>query len=89
MLIYITGTPRGGGMPDGTTGWQFSRDNMLIDLDRPARSWPRAGFNQDNISTEGIILSFENVSATRFSLDVDFNPGGHFLFEEIILGEPD
>ena len=88
MLIYLTRTPRGGGAPEGYNGWRLNDHNMLTDLDRPSRSWKRNGFSADNSDTDGIILSFENVSARRFSLDCEWERGV-YLFEEITLGEPD
>ena len=88
MLIYLTRTPRGGGAPDGYNGWRLNDHNMLTDLDRPSRSWKRNGFSADSTDVDGVILSFENVTAKRFSLDCEWERGA-YLFEEITLGEPD
>ena len=62
-------------------------DYYIQDLDNPARTWVRANLTGDE-DTGGIVLSFEGVTATRFSLTNRYEVP-NYIFDEIILGEPD
>jgi TolB-like protein len=83
MLIYFSYLPRGTnsnrtrGSYDG-----FYLSAILTDLDRPSRTFNMTA-RQD--SPEGPIVSFENVTSTRLSLETNWY--GQILFEEIDLSK--
>jgi hypothetical protein len=90
MLIYLTRVPRG--IHDGRAApfyWSFGgNDVLLTDLDNPAKMWnPVSHSDLNGPDDTGEVLSFENVTATRFSLEMNWE--GLHIFEEILLGEPD
>jgi hypothetical protein len=89
MLVYIGNSELG----ENTTyyglagGWIYGA--TLINLDRPSQSWGTVGIIGTENSNEGaVILSFANVTGSRFSLEKVRGSGQH-AFEEIIRGEPD
>jgi hypothetical protein len=90
-LIYLTNAPMGsGGYPAG--GWCHSIAEslwqvLLQDMDRPEKVYHpiRANWTDD-----GMVMSFENVTTSRFSLtDIYDNPAAPSIFQEIILATPD
>jgi hypothetical protein len=91
MNIFLTNESIGkGGSPAGEFrhSWRVNGDRFFIqDLDRPARTWIRVNYGDDEI-TGGMFLTYQGVNATRFKLtDRDSHP--NIVFEEIIMGEPD
>ena len=84
LTIYITDRPLGtGSYPEGA--WSYNSTVILQDIDRPARVT-----NVSNAGWEGnhYFITFSNVTATRFRLmDTYSNP--NYIFDEIILGDPD
>ena len=87
MLIYITAVPRGtssSGARGHNTAAGFKC--TLTDLDRPSRSWHQIGAAHSG--NEGVIVSFQNVTATRLSLETEYW-NGTVVFENFTLGEPD
>ena len=91
MNIFLTDVPVGKGRnPAGEWGnsWRVSADRFYLqDLDRPARTWVRVNYGDDEV-TGGMSFTYQGVNATRLSLtDRETNP--KMVFEEIIIGEPD
>jgi hypothetical protein len=85
MIFNMTNVERGVSGNRASPGyWYINYNVLLTNLDNPTQTWRPAG-HQD--TAEGELLSFEGVTATRLSLECDWN--GTTIFEEIILGEPD
>jgi len=77
MIIYLTSAERGiGGNPGGL--WNHSGMVLLTNLDRPSQSWKPVSWQVD----QEMMLSFEGVTATRFSLESGYSG---FIYEEINL----
>jgi len=90
MNIFITNVPIGRGRePTGTWGYGYANNNDIFiqDLDRPTRTWVRIAQGRDEV-TGGVYVTFQGVTATRFSLTTrSDNP--IMVFNEIIMGNPD
>ena len=87
MLVYITGTPRGisdRGPRGHNTAAGFKC--IITDSERPSRTWQSVGATHHE--TEGVIVSFNNVTSTRFTIETEYW-NGTVVFEEITLGDPD
>jgi hypothetical protein len=84
MIFNMTNVERGTSGRASPGYWYINYNVLLTNLDRPSQTWRPVG-HQD--TAEGELLSFEGVTATRLSLECDWN--GTTIFEEIILGEPD
>jgi hypothetical protein len=68
MLIYIGDSQRGPATKE-LGGWGWS-GTILTNLDNPSRSWTHVGSSgSPNFSEGGTVLSFENVTGSRFSLE--------------------
>jgi TolB-like protein len=83
LNVYFSGNPRTASGPNNMGhSWH---DRVLQDLDNPSKSYKTI----DQRDVDGyLVITFENVTARRFSLaDVDQRPP--VIFDEIILGEPD
>ena len=83
MLIYVSNTARGpsDGSPQGfNTAAGF--DCLITNLDRPSQSWKQIGTQY--VHGQGVIVSYENVTATRFSIENKYWNGVVF-WEEIIF----
>jgi hypothetical protein len=88
MLFYFTTTERGVSRnnPRGIDNGFLREGTLLTNLDRPSQSWPPVSYRyNDNNNGEGSLLSFEGVTAARFSLNLT----DKIVIDEIILGEPD
>jgi TolB-like protein len=87
VVVYISRTPRGpsSGGPDGWNAWRLN--GLLTDLDNPSRAWKVSAADLNQANTDGLVISFENVTGTRFSLEGQWD--GTFIFSEIKLNEPD
>ncbi|MDR0303094.1 MAG: CsgG/HfaB family protein [Treponema sp.] len=87
LIVYQSGDARiasGRGAPGY---WYITYNVILTDLDNPTKTWQPTS-HQDNVGGTGYeALSFENVTAARFSLECSWY--GQNIYEEIILGEPD
>jgi len=84
FTIFLTDRPIGmGSYPEGA--WSYDRTVILQDLD-----YPQIVYNVTNSGWEGnhLFITFEDVRATRFRL-VDTYSNPNYIFEEILLGEPD
>jgi hypothetical protein len=88
MLIYLTSVDRGmAGRADPGT-WYGPANPLLTDLDNPSKTWELAAHRDDpDGRNSGEVLSFEDVTATRFSLECNWYVP--FIFEEITLNDPD
>ena len=88
MLIYLTNVPRGLDSRANPGYWYGPAQPLLTDLDNPAKTWkPVAHKDNPDGNRTGEVLSFENVTATRFSLECNWYTD--YIFDEIILGDPD
>ena len=88
-LVYIGESARGPSTSYyGITGAWLS-GALITDLDNPSQSWSYVGIQRSDDNNLGsIILSFENISGTRFSLESG-SGNDIVIFEEFILGDPD
>jgi hypothetical protein len=86
LTMYFTGSALGrGGDGDYAPFWGSV---LLRDLDRPSRTWNSVAKGEDDDVTGGIYLTFQGVTATRFSL-TGLNATPNHVFDEIIMGLPD
>jgi TolB-like protein len=86
MVFYMTNVARGwGSRPFYGNGWYIVYHDFLTDLDNPSKNYTAKTYS--DIPGGGMALSFENVRATRFSLECTYDTP--VVFGEIILGEPD
>jgi len=68
MLVYVGDTQRGPSTTD-LGGWEVS-GTILTNLDNPSRTWGHIGGSRSsNFNEGGTVLSFENVTGYRFSLE--------------------
>ncbi|MCL2243970.1 MAG: hypothetical protein FWC03_05805 [Treponema sp.] len=83
MVIYLTNLARGMGGRAHPGYWYLSND-LLTNLDRPSQTYQKVS-HRDNPdgNNSGETLSYENVTATRFSLETNWN--GQVIFSEINL----
>ncbi|GHV96752.1 hypothetical protein AGMMS50293_30720 [Spirochaetia bacterium] len=89
LTIYLVNVPQAKGRrAQGEWAEIYTNKNDIIlqDLDRPTRTWNVTANGDDDV-TGGQYLTFQGVTATRFSLTRKSNPD--FVFDEIILGQPD
>jgi len=87
MNIFLVDRPDGRSS-GGWGGGNFHHSSIIQDLDRPARSYNASGHRTDD-ATRAVIITFENVTATRFSFRNIAYGETLVVFEEIILGNPD
>jgi hypothetical protein len=86
MLIYVSTTARGpsnGGAQGFNTAAGFTC--LIINLDRPSQSWKQIGAQYD-YEQHVIIVSYENVTATRFSIENTYW-NGVVVWEEINMAD--
>jgi len=87
MVIYMSNVSRG--MEGRAFPYYWYLNAILTDLDNPRKTWKMIDHKDgpDGPNT-GESLSFENVTARRFSLETDWN--GQTIFDEIIIpDQPD
>jgi len=85
MLIYVGDRERGPST-GSLDGWGTS-GTVLTNLDNPSRSWTHIGYSRtQNLSEGGTILSFENVTGFRFSLEHTY---WSIIIENIDLSKAD
>jgi hypothetical protein len=83
MIFTMTNVERGiSGNRAAPGTWYINYNVLLTNLDRPSQTWRPVG-HQD--TSEGELMSFEGVTATRFSLECDWY--GTTIFEEINLAD--
>jgi hypothetical protein len=83
MIFTMTNVERGISGNRASPGyWYINYNVLLTNLDRPSQAWRPVG-HQD--TSEGELMSFEGVTATRFSLECDWY--GPTIFEEINLAD--
>jgi TolB-like protein len=91
LTVYLVNTPIGKGSYYGIggNGWAGSARSSIIlqDLDNPSRTWNPTTDGEDSVNG-GNYITFEKVTATRFSLTNNYERVP-LVFDEIILGEPD
>ena len=87
MNIFLVDRPDGRSS-GGWGGGNFHHSSIIQDLDRPARSFNASGHRTDD-ATRAVIITFENVTATRFSFRNIAYGETLVVFEEIVLGDPD
>jgi len=84
MLVYQTNVPRGTQGRAAPGYWYTSGNGILTDLDNPTRAWTKIRHVDDpDGPNSGEVLSFEGVTATRFSLECDWY--GTNIYNEINL----
>jgi hypothetical protein len=90
LTVYLIDRAAGKGRnPDGL--WNYYEQSggvILQDLDRPQLAYNPANSGRDE-TTGGIYLTFEKVTAARFSLTRNQDKEPPCVFDEITLGEPD
>jgi hypothetical protein len=72
----------------GSGGGNLHHWKMIQDLDHPQLTWNAIDFVEDR-ENRGYIVTFENVTAKRFSFLNNAYGRDLLLFEEIIVGDPD
>ena len=84
MLIYQTNVPSGTRARAAPGYWYLSGEGKITDLDNPTRAWTKIRHvdNPDGPNT-GEVLSFDGVTATRFSLECSWY--GINIYNEINL----
>jgi len=85
MLITVSSAARGIGTGPRGHNTAAGFKCYLTDLDRPWRIWNNIGAAS---SPDGVIVSFENVTGSRFRLETEYWNGLVF-FEEFTLRAPD
>jgi len=84
MIIYMSNVPRGMRARPAPGYWYITYNVTLNDLDNPRNSWrPVRSVDDPDGPNSGQSISFENVTARRFSLECDWY--GQNIFEEIII----
>ena len=85
--IYIVNTETGSAVYDSYV--YFNLGATLLNLDNPRQSWQSVRNTHGNDSST--ILTFQRITGTRFSLtgNTQFSWDTPWVFDEIILGEPD
>ena len=87
FIVYMTNVSIGRGNPyANSNGWNYSNNVILQDLDRPSRAYSMINHALDDEGNQ--LLTFQNVTGTRFSLINNYRDP-NVIFEEITLGEPD
>jgi hypothetical protein len=73
------------------SGFYYPQNFILQDLNNPSRSYnPVDARNHSNGMGRILSTSFNRINSTRFKLTVGpYGENPPFVFEEIILGEPD
>ncbi|GHV96751.1 hypothetical protein AGMMS50293_30710 [Spirochaetia bacterium] len=87
--VYLVNTPQAKGRrAQGEWAEIYTNKNDIIlqDLDHPQLAYNPTTSGDDDV-TGGQYITFEKITATRFSLTKLGNPP--MVFEEVILGEPD
>ena len=94
LNVYLVNTPQGKGDPPGGiyqdywSNFYGPNTHSLQDLDNPRNSWSMVNSGYDRDESGGIFLSFQGVTARRFSYTNNaYTPP--LIFDEIVLGEPD
>ena len=90
VSVVLTNVPQGRRRSGEDVG-DFSGANVITlqDLDNPRNSWDHVrSTSQTDIMDGSTVVSFQGVTARRFSLSAT-RYGIPTVFEEIILGEPD
>ncbi|MDR1420011.1 MAG: CsgG/HfaB family protein [Treponema sp.] len=88
FTVYLVNKAMGKGGGPGSGNWVNSRTSTILqDLDRPARTWSPINSGDDSVNG-GVFLTFQGVTATRFSITHGYYDPP-VVFDEIILGEPD
>jgi len=87
MLIYITAVNRGASN-NGPRGHNTAAGFkcILTNVNRPSQSWQNIGAASN--PEGGVIISFENVTANRLTLETEYW-NGTVIFDEFTLGQPD
>jgi hypothetical protein len=86
FTMYFTGRSEGKG-GDGDYGPFWNDQVVLQDLDHPQLVYNFTSKGEDDV-TDGFYITFQGVTATRFSL-TGYSANPPYIFGEIILGEPD
>jgi hypothetical protein len=91
LTVYLVDKPIGKGSSYGIggNGWRYGARAVTIlqDLDHPQLAYNPTADGEDSV-TGGNYITFEGVTATRFSLANNYERVP-FVFDEITLGEPD
>jgi TolB-like protein len=87
LIVYQSGDAKIAKDRGAPGYWYINYNVILTDLDNPAKTWQPINHQDDVGGTGYEAISFENVSATRFSLECSWS--GQNIYDEIILGEPD
>lgn len=88
MNLFFVNRPIGKGTGSLGAG-NLHHEKIIQDLDRPSRSFNApSGYTEDR-ATGAIVVTFQNVTARRFSFTNTAYGEVGFYFDEIILGDPD
>jgi hypothetical protein len=90
LNVYFTNVPQAKGSTsvEGHNNWFYETNVILQDLDNPRLSWN--GITQrEDLASGHRIITFQGVTAKRFSVTNKWENNPPNVFDEIILGEPD
>jgi TolB-like protein len=86
LNVYISNVPQGVGGYYSIAGFGGWGNALLQDLDNPSKIYNPVTSTSDS-DTQCMIVSYQGVTARRFSITTDDRPP--FIFDEVVIGTPD